>query len=63
MWGALALFWALVAFLRIPFSWTIGLFPLIFLAVAWVRTADWLTGRNEVAAQPEGGGGVRSSPW
>jgi hypothetical protein len=50
VWAALALCWMVVASLRIPFWWTVGLFPLIFLAVTWVRTADWLVGRNSLRA-------------
>jgi hypothetical protein len=50
LWLGLAFCWLLVAFLRIPFWWTIGLFPVIFLAVAWVRTSDWLIGRNTLSA-------------
>lgn len=42
--------WSLVAFLRLPFWWTLGLFPVVFLAVAWVRAADWLTGRSTASA-------------
>jgi len=37
--------------LRIPFWWTIGLFPVIWLAAAWVRTSDWLIGRNGRSAR------------
>jgi hypothetical protein len=50
LWLGLAFCWVLVAFLRIPFWWTVGLFPVIFLAVAWVRTSDWLVGRNTPSA-------------
>jgi hypothetical protein len=42
--------WAAVAYLQIPFWWTIGLFPVILLAASWVRTGDWLIGRNAPAA-------------
>ncbi len=49
----LAIGWARAgaAFLRIPFWWTIGALPVVFLAVGWLRTADWLAGRNSVAAK------------
>jgi hypothetical protein len=47
----IALGWMGVVLLGIPFSWTIGLLPVIFLAVAWLRTADWLSGRNDGAAR------------
>jgi hypothetical protein len=47
----IAMGWTGVAVLGIPFSWTIGLLPVIFLAVAWLRTSDWLSGRNDVAAR------------
>jgi hypothetical protein len=39
------------AFLKIPFSWTIGPLPVVFLAVSWLRTSDWLLGRNSLAAK------------
>jgi hypothetical protein len=42
--------WAVFAYLQIPFWWTIGLFPVILLAASWVRTGDWLIGRNAPAA-------------
>ena len=41
--------WAVVARLQIPFWWTVGLFPLILLAVGWVRMSDWLIGRGRSA--------------
>jgi hypothetical protein len=46
---AVVLGWIVVAQLEIPFWWTVGLFPLILLAVAWVRTSDWLVGRGRSA--------------
>ncbi len=42
----LVLCWALVLFLGIPFWWTVGAIPVICLVAAWVRTPDWLLGRN-----------------
>jgi hypothetical protein len=45
-WLGLAFCWVIVASLRIPFWWTIGLFPVILLAATWVRTGDWLIGRD-----------------
>jgi hypothetical protein len=46
---AVILGWAVVAQLQIPFWWTIGLFPVILLAVGWVRTSDWVIGRGRSA--------------
>ncbi len=42
VWLGLAFCWMVVVGLRIPFWWTVGLFPVIFLAAAWARTSDWL---------------------
>jgi hypothetical protein len=54
--GVLLLFvieWARAgaAFLRIPFWWTFGVLPFIFLAVASLRSADWLSRRNSFASR------------
>lgn len=46
LWLALVMCWILVVSIHLPFWSTMGLFPVIFLAVAWVRSADWLVGRN-----------------
>ena len=46
----LVLCWALVLFLGIPFWSTVGAIPVICLAAAWVRTPDWLLGRNTLRA-------------
>jgi hypothetical protein len=46
----LALCWAFVLFLGIPFWWTVGAIPVICLVAAWVRTPDWLLGRNTFRA-------------
>jgi hypothetical protein len=42
--------WTAVMFLGIPLWWTLGLLPVICLVAAWVRTPDWLIGRNSAAA-------------
>ncbi|HEV3298255.1 MAG TPA: hypothetical protein VG055_01345 [Planctomycetaceae bacterium] len=34
----------------VPFWWTIGLLPAIFLFAGWLRTRDWLVDRNSLAA-------------
>lgn len=51
LWLCVISLWVVVAMLRIPFWWTIGLFPVIWLAGAWVRTSDWLIGRNALSAR------------
>jgi hypothetical protein len=50
LWLGLAFCWAVVAVLGIPFWWTIGLLPVVFFAASWVRTGDWLIGRNTLRA-------------
>ncbi|HET6326350.1 MAG TPA: hypothetical protein VFG04_16875 [Planctomycetaceae bacterium] len=49
---ALAMLWATVTGtgIGIPFWWTIGLLPPIFLLTGWLRTRDWLVDRNSLAA-------------
>jgi hypothetical protein len=49
-WVGMALLWLMVTELDIPFWWTIGLFPLIFLFAGWVRTHDYLVDRSSLAA-------------
>ncbi|HXY36550.1 MAG TPA: hypothetical protein VEI07_20100, partial [Planctomycetaceae bacterium] len=49
-WIGVALLWMLTIFFEVPFWWTIGLVPLIFLFAGWVRTQDWLVDRNSLAA-------------
>jgi hypothetical protein len=51
LWLGVIFCWTVVVMLRIPFWWTIGLFPVIWLAAAWVRTSDWLIGRNGRSAR------------
>jgi hypothetical protein len=42
--------WGALTELEVPFSLTIGLFPLIFLLTGWLRIRDWLVDRNSLAA-------------
>ncbi|HEV8066351.1 MAG TPA: hypothetical protein VGP76_01350 [Planctomycetaceae bacterium] len=49
-WAGIVFVWALVAELGLPFWWTIGLVPLIFLFAGWLRTRDWLVDRNSLVA-------------
>jgi hypothetical protein len=49
-WAFTAQAWVAVTFLEIPFWWTIGLLPLIFLFAGWLRTRDWLVDRNTLPA-------------
>ncbi len=49
-WAGIVGVWVLVAELGVPFWWTIGLLPLIFLFAGWLRTRDWLVDRNSLVA-------------
>jgi hypothetical protein len=46
----LLVFWNLGGRLGIPFWWTVGLFPLIFLVPTWLRMGDTLRERTGMAA-------------
>ena len=48
--AALAFTWGALTELEVPFWWTIGLFPPIFLLTGWLRIRDWLVDRNSLAA-------------
>jgi hypothetical protein len=49
-WIGLAIFWMLTAHFEVPFWWTVGLLPAVFLLAGWVRARDWLVDRNSLAA-------------
>jgi len=49
-WPAIVLASAAGVEYDVPFWWTIGLLPVIFLFAGWLRTRDWLVDRNSVGA-------------
>jgi hypothetical protein len=49
-WPAILLAWDAGVEYDVPFWWTIGLLPVIFLFAGWLRTRDWLVDRNSLAA-------------
>jgi hypothetical protein len=49
-WAVAAWVWLVATFLELPFWWTIGLLPSIFLFAGWLRTRDWLVDHNTLAA-------------
>ncbi len=56
--ATLAMLWATVTGIGLPFWWTMGLLPAIFLLTGWLRTRAWLVDRNSLAAWGRVAGGL-----